>query len=135
MKHRMSLRVRFYELDPYNHVNHSAYIQYFEAARVELLDAIGYGLPRLKELGLHIVVTGITTRFKRSAGPGDELVVETEVLAIRRASSQWGQRVLRGDEVVATQVIDAAITDTQGKPARFLPELAAALEPYRADAT
>ena len=131
----MTLRVRFYELDPYNHVNHSAYVQYFEAARVELLEEIGFGLPRLHELGLHIVVTGITTRFRRSAGPSDELLVETEVLSIKRASSQWGQRVLRDGEVIAEQVVDAAMTDTTGKPARFLPELATALEPHLSDAT
>jgi cobaltochelatase CobT len=33
------VRVRFYELDPYNHVNHTAYLGYFETARVEALGA------------------------------------------------------------------------------------------------
>ncbi len=36
--HRATIKVRFYELDPYGHVNHSVYIQYFEAARAEWLD-------------------------------------------------------------------------------------------------
>ena len=42
--HRTTIRVRFYELDPYNHVNHSVYVSYFESARVELLAEAGYGV-------------------------------------------------------------------------------------------
>ncbi len=133
MAHQIAVKVRFYELDPYNHVNHSAYIQYFETARIELLESVGFGMPVLDSLGLRIVVTGITTRFLRSAGPGDELTVETEVARIRRATSQWLQRIQRADEMLATQMVDAAMVDTGGRPARFLPELAAALGPYLAD--
>ena len=130
MRHRHVVKVRFYELDPYNHVNHSAYVQYFEVGRIELLDAIGFGLARLRDAGRQIVVTGITTRFLRSAGPGDELVVETEIGRIRRATAQWEQRILRGDEVIATQTLDAAMTDTSGTPTRWLPDLVDALAPY-----
>ena len=130
MAHRTSIKVRFYELDPYNHVNHSAYIQYFEVGRVELLDAVGFGLDAMQGGGRHIVVTGIETRFLRSAHPGDELTVETAVGEIRRATSTWNQRLLRGDEVIATQVVHAAMTDTTGRPTRFPAELADALTPY-----
>jgi acyl-CoA thioester hydrolase len=134
MAHRYPIKVRFYELDPYNHLNHASYVQYFEVGRVELLESIGIGLAELQGLGRHIVVTEIHTRFLRSAGPHDTLVVETEVLEIRRATSRWRQRLMRGDEVIATQVVEAAMTDTTGKPVRFSSELAAALEPYRVEA-
>jgi acyl-CoA thioester hydrolase len=134
MAHRYPIKVRFYELDPYNHLNHASYVQYFEVGRVELLESIGVGLAELQELGRHIVVTEIHTRFLKSAGPHDALVVETEVLEIRRATSRWRQRLMRGEEVIATQVIHAAMTDTAGKPVRFPSELAAALEPYRVEA-
>jgi len=130
MAHRHTLKVRFYELDPYNHVNHSAIIQYFEVGRVELLESIGLGLDTMKADGNHIVVTSIETRFIRSGGPSDELTVETEIAELRRATSTWKQRLLRGDEVIATQTIQAAITDTAGKPKRFPPDVAAALGPF-----
>jgi acyl-CoA thioester hydrolase len=126
MIHRHSIRVRFYELDPYNHLNHSAYIQYFEVGRIELLESIGFGLEHLQELGCHLVVTGINTRFLKSAGAHDELVVETELGEMRRATSTWEQRLRRGDEVIATQEVSFAATDTNGKPIRFPEGLAAA---------
>jgi acyl-CoA thioester hydrolase len=133
MLHRHPVKVRFYELDPYNHLNHAAYIQYFEVGRVELLETLGFGLAAMKERGFHLVVTEIATRFLASAGPHDELVIETGVAEIRRASSTWQQQLVRGDDVLATQTVRAAMTDTRGKPVRFLPELTEALQPYLVD--
>ena len=82
------MKVRFYELDPYGHLNHSVYVQLFETGRVELLDKVGLGLHDLEDEGFRFVVTQIATRFLASAVGGDALVVETEVLEIRRASSR-----------------------------------------------
>lgn len=130
--HRTHIKVRFYELDPYNHLNHSAYIQYFEVGRIELLGEIGYSLPAMMEQGRMIVVTEIHTRFLKAAESGDEVVVETEVVETRRASARWRQRIQLGDELLATQEVKAAMTDLAGRPQRFSPELTEALAPYRA---
>ncbi len=130
MAHRTQLRVRFYELDPYNHLNHSVYIQYFEVARIELLESIGFGMVRLEGEGYRIVVTDLAIRYQASAGPGDELVVETEIADIRRASSTWRQRLLRNGVVLATQEITAASVDTVGRPVRFPAALGDALAAY-----
>lgn len=134
MIHIASIRVRFYELDPYNHVNHSAYIQYFEVARIELLHEVGWDLAEMKSHGVLIVVTDIKTRFLASAGSGDNLVVETEVIEFRRATTRWRQRLLRGDEVLATQELGAAVTNLAGRPVRIPEALVAALGPYLAGA-
>ena len=130
MAHRHPLKVRFYELDPYNHVNHSAIIQYFEVGRIELLESVGLGLDKMQADGHHIVVTGIETRFHQSGSPGDELIVETEIVELRRATSTWRQRLIRGEDVIASQTIHAAFTDTRGTPRRFPPEVVVALEPF-----
>ena len=132
MAHSYPIKVRFYELDPYNHLNHAAYIQYFEVGRVEFLESIGFQLNHLQDLGYHLVVTEIKTRFLRSAGAHDELVVETEIGEIRRATATWHQRLVRGEEIVAQQEISFAVTDTDGKPVRFPDQLVAALSPHTA---
>ncbi len=128
--HRTSIRVRFGELDPYNHVNHAVYIGYFEAARVELLAEAGFSLASLREQGQTIVVSEIHTTFRASAEELDDLVVETEILEFKRVTSTWRQRILRGDEVIATQDLRAAMLDERGRPARFREEMIAALAPY-----
>jgi len=69
-----SVRVRFYELDPYDHVNHTNYFSYFETARIEYLTVMGWGLDILKERGWQFVVVEINARFLAAARYGDEAV-------------------------------------------------------------
>jgi len=128
--HLHPVKVRFYELDPYGHLNHSVYVQLFETGRVELLDEAALGLHDLEGEGYRFVVTQIATRFLASAVGGDALVVETEVLEIRRASSRWGQRIMRNDEVLATQEVVAAVTSTGGRPVRIPESMVERLTPY-----
>ena len=132
MPHVTQVKVRFYELDPYNHVNHASYIQYFESARVELLEEAGIGLADLKERGYFLVVTELATKFHRSAGGGDILTIETDVTELRRASSRWRQRMLCGEELIASQEISAATTSLEGRPVRLPDQVSAALAPYLA---
>ena len=111
MPHRHPVKVRFYELDPYGHLNHSVYVQLFETGRIELLEEAGIPLQVLEECGYRFLVSRIETSFLRPVGAGVELVVETEVAEIRRASSIWQQQLLVGDEPVATQTVRVGVTD------------------------
>ena len=128
MSHTATLRVRFYELDPYEHVNHSVYIQYFEAARVEWLTEVGFPLEQLQADGVQIVVTELNTRYLGSAGPGDTLTVESELAELRRASMSFRQRLYRGDELLVEQHITAATVGSAGRPVRVPEPLAVALQ-------
>src|SRR5690606_12139078 len=58
-----SLKVRFYELDPYDHVNHTNYFSYFETARIEYLADMGWGLDVMKDQGWQLVVVEAHARF------------------------------------------------------------------------
>jgi len=127
MSHSTTVRVRFYELDPYEHVNHSVYIQYFEAARAQWLTDIGFSLSRLKSEGIQIVVTEINTRYLASAGPSEVLAVESELVLARRVSMTFKQRILRGEETLVEQTLTAATVTTAGRPTRVPTELVEAL--------
>ena len=131
MPHRHQVKVRFYELDPYGHLNHSVYVQLFETGRIELLEEAGIPLQILEKQGYRFLVSRIETSFLRPVGAGAELVVETEVTEIRRASSIWEQRLLLGNEPVATQTVRIGVADGRERPVRFPEEMATALEPYR----
>ena len=125
--HTTQVKVRFYELDPYDHVNHTKYLAYFEAARVEYLEELGWGLLSMKERGLQIVVVELHARFLAAASLHDVLTVETEVAEIGRATSTWTQRLVRDGETIATLEVKAAFTDRSGRPRRVPAEFAAAV--------
>jgi len=131
MIHRTPIAVRFYELDPYRHLNHSSYIQYFEVGRIDMFKALGWSLTQMADLGTQIVVSEITTRFLAPGVDGDELIVETWVEDTRRVSAVFGQRIMRGVEVLATQTVIGACVTLDGHPTRFPQELLAGLEGFR----
>ncbi|MCC5947437.1 MAG: acyl-CoA thioesterase [Nitriliruptoraceae bacterium] len=128
-----TIDVRFYELDPYGHVNHGVYLNYFEVARIELLDAIGFGLPRLGALGFHLVVVEARVRFHAPAHAGDRLTVTSRLRSLRRTSAVWDQTLDRAGTVIATNEVRSGITDTTGRPTAAPPELLEALAPFRID--
>lgn len=132
MSHRTELKVRFYELDPYDHVNHTSYFAYFETARIEALDAIGWGLHRLKEMGIQLVVVEISARFEVPARAGDVLTVETQAVEVKRASSVWRQTMRRDRETVSVATVRAAAVGVDGRPCRIPEGMAAALAALRA---
>lgn len=111
-------RVRFHELDPYDHVNHSVYVTYFEIGRVDALDAIDLGIDAMKEIGIQFVVTRIEVRFRRPATSGDDLEIHTAVGVFGRASTEWHQEITRDGEQIATAKVRVAVTDQSGKPIR-----------------
>ncbi len=126
--HTTSLKVRFYELDPYDHVNHTNYFSYFETARIEFLSEMGFGLDYLKRQGFQLVVVQLTARFHAAARYGEELTVHTWIASTGRVKSTWYQMMLRRDEVVATVEVVAALTDLEGKPRRIPSEFIAQME-------
>ncbi len=114
----MDIEVRFSELDPYGHLNHAVYATYFETARVIALREVDLDLVALAADGIQFVVTQVVLDYKRPAMANDVVTITTEVSEVRRASTVWGQRMLRGDDVLATATVRSAIIDDRGKPVR-----------------
>lgn len=129
--HQTSVKVRFYELDPYDHVNHTNYFSYFETARIELLTERGWGLDVMKERGWQIVVVEAHARFLAAARYGEELVISTWVESAGRVKSTWQQTMTRQGEEIARLTIAAAFTDLAGKPRRIPDEFAESMGAMR----
>lgn len=127
------MKVRFYELDPYDHVNHTNYFSYFETARIDYLSEMGWGLDVLKEKGWQFVVVEIRARFLASAGFGQELTIHTWVEDVGRVRSTWHQVMLRGDERVSQIEVSAAFTDLTGRPRRIPHEFVDYMRQIKAD--
>jgi acyl-CoA thioester hydrolase len=129
------IRVRFHELDPYGHVNHGVYLNYFETARIDVLDHLGIGLEVLRDRGLHLVVVEANLRFRAPAMARDVLRVETELTRLRPASSWWRQRLVRDEPdgevtLVAEGEVRAATSDPSGRPTATPRDLLELVAPY-----
>ncbi|MDG2353010.1 MAG: thioesterase family protein [Acidimicrobiales bacterium] len=130
MPHSHKIKVRFYELDPYGHLNHSAYVQLFETGRIEMLEQAGLALHEIEKNNLRFVVSQIETAFLKPVEAGSFLTIKTEIMEIRRASSLWWQQIMDETDVVATQRVRVAITNREGKPIRAPQQIIEALTPF-----
>lgn len=127
--HQTTLRVRWGELDPYNHVNHAVYSSYLEHARVESLTHLDTGMQALAAQDLQIVVVRSDVRFRAPATAGDELVVTTSIGEMGAATMTWTQHIERGGERIVEAQITAACIDGRGKPVRIPSDVRSALSP------
>lgn len=92
------LRVPFFDLDSAGVVWHGRYFQYFELARAQLLDDIGYGYAEMAASGFVWLVTDTTVRYVKP------LVLNQEI-TVTASLREWEMRL----------VIDYCIEDEAGK--------------------
>jgi YbgC/YbaW family acyl-CoA thioester hydrolase len=118
VSHTTTITVRFADLDPYDHVNHARYLTYFESARVEMLDSVGFGMLRMKREGFQIVLVEVSVRFHAAASLHDELAISTDLLESGRASTRWRQVARVDGRLIAELEARAAFTDAAGRPIR-----------------
>ena len=98
----MKLRVRFAETDQMGVAHHSAYVIWFEAARVEWLRARGLDYRRLEASGISLAVSAVNVQYLKSSRFDDELFVDARLTELKSRRARYHYAVYRGDEVIAT---------------------------------
>jgi acyl-CoA thioester hydrolase len=122
------VRVYYEDTDFSGRVYHASYLRFLERGRTEWLRGRGFAHRDMAERsGLVFAVRSLQIEYLAPAMMDDLLTVETSVAAVRGASIQFQQRVLRGDkELVTAAVLVAAIRD--GRPARIPDDLRCLLQ-------
>lgn len=117
---RFRLKVRHYEVDLYGHVNHANYVHYFEAARIEALEAIGLSLAEMRRRGYLIVAVELAVKYHSPAYPGETLEIATSIRELRGARSIWRQEIREATSgrLTATAEVTGAFMTDSGKPVR-----------------
>ncbi|HNR92901.1 MAG TPA: tol-pal system-associated acyl-CoA thioesterase [Dokdonella sp.] len=103
------VRVYWEDTDAGGVVYHANYLRFFERARSEWLRAAGIGQEQLRaELGIVFVVHGMDIRFNRPARLDDALLASVRVEALRGASFEVAQTLVREREP-AISLVDARV--------------------------
>lgn len=83
-------KVQYYETDQMAIVHHSNYIRWFEEARVDFLDKIGYGYKVMEEQGIISPVTGVNCNYKSMTRFGDTVLIKAKILAFSGVTLKIG---------------------------------------------
>jgi acyl-CoA thioester hydrolase len=117
--HLFPVRVYFEDTDVAGIVYYANYLRFMERARSDLLALLGVDQRRALESGEGVyAVADMAIKYKGSAKLGDDLLVATELDAVRAASVLIHQRVMRGDEILADAMVTAAFLNPEGRPRR-----------------
>ena len=117
------VRVYYEDTDFSGRVYHASYLRFLERGRTEWLRRRGFAHRDFAETtGVLFVVRSLHIEYLAAAMMDDLLTVETVVAAVRGASIEFKQRILRSDkELVTAEVLAASIRD--GRPARIPADL------------
>jgi len=97
------LEVRYAETDAQGVVYHGNYIVWFEVGRTAYCRAAGYPYPRMEAEGIHIVVSEVHARYRRSARYGDTVTVRTRFGTIKSRGCTFHYEVLLPDGSLAVE--------------------------------
>jgi acyl-CoA thioester hydrolase len=123
------IRVRFADTDAQGVAHNSAYLVWFEVARVEYLREFAGGYQALRDHGVEALVLESFCRYRVPAVFDDELVVHTPSVGLRGARFRYEYVISRGEELIADGHTEHACVDALTlRPTRTPDWLVAALE-------
>ena len=130
-------RIRYYECDPYGHVNNANYLRYATQAALEASADAGYDTAKYQELGTLWLIREAGIEYLRPARFGETLNVKTWVGDFRRVRSrrEYEMTLASSGELIARAYTDWVYLDAQTlQPARIPDEMMAAFFPEGAPA-
>lgn len=131
-EHLLPVRIYYEDTDFTGVVYHGSYVRFFERGRTDFLRLAGVSHAALLERPdpLAFTVVKLAIEFRRAARIDDALTVRTRYEAVRGPRLFIGQRILRGDELIAEARVEAACIDLSGRARRPPADLVEALTPY-----
>jgi acyl-CoA thioester hydrolase len=121
--HRFPVRVGYIDTDRAAVVHHSVYLRWLEHGRIEFFRERGLDYKALElddSLGLPVVECRM--KYKRPARFDDEIVVETRIGRMSRATVRFDSEVKRGDVLLVQAEITLACVRLPEGRLRSLPE-------------
>ena len=113
------MRVYFEDTDVAGIVYYANYFRFMERARSDMLRLLGVDQRSALESGDGVyAVADASIKYRSPARLGDDLLVVTEIKAIRAASVVIHQRVMRGREILTDAMVTAAFLTPDGRPRR-----------------
>src|SRR3954454_7692535 len=128
------IRVRFAETDAQGIAHNSSYFVWFEVARVDYLEQVAGGYPRLREQGIEALVLECHVRYLKPAVFDDRLLVHARCVGLRGARFRYEYAIVReqdGELIADGWTAHGVVDATSFRPTRvpsWLAESIAAAE-------
>ncbi len=124
--HTLTLRVYLEDTDAQGFVYHASYLRFFERARSEMLDSLGYPMRTIADGSHRFVVYEMRIRYRQPARLGDRLELRTRAERSSGYRMTFRQEAVRTGEStpLVTAEVDVVSLDASGKLQELPPVLA-----------
>lgn len=113
-----SIKVYYRDIDRMGVVYYTRYLEYFEAARTEMLKSIGLIVTDIENEGFFLPVVSAHCDYKEGARFEDAIIIRTSINEKPKARLRIDYEVLRGDSVLASGHTIHGFTDHDGNAKR-----------------
>jgi len=130
------VRVRYGETDQMGYLYYGHYALYYEVGRAEAIRQLGFTYKQLEELGIHMPVVELNSRYLRPARYDDLLTVRTTLREMPTGSSITFHVEIFNEaaELLNVGRVTLVFFDpAAGKKTELHPELRSRLEPFFKD--
>ena len=130
-EHLLTVRVYLEDTDAQGFVYHASYLRFFERARSEILDSIGYPMRDIAEGSHRFVVYEMKIRYRQPARLGDRLEIKTQVQRSSGYRITFRQEATKAGEssALVTAEVEVVSLDARGELLELPPALSALFAP------
>lgn len=124
-EHVLDVRVYWEDTDAGGIVYHASHVRFFERGRTEYLRAHGIEQSQMMaaETGVFFAVRRMEIDYLKTAKLDDLLTVTTSTREVGGVRMVLAQRLMRGDEVIATALVTVVTVGRDGRPHRVPADL------------
>lgn len=117
----IEINPRYAETDQMGVIYHGNYFTYFEVARTNLFDALGYSYRKLEDEGIILPVVEVSCKYKKPIKYGEKVLVHAEVKELQRIKITFKYTIRRKSdhEILAEGITKHGFVDKDLKPVRF----------------
>jgi acyl-CoA thioester hydrolase len=118
-------RVIYGDTDQMGVVYYANYLRWFEIGRNEWLRQFGSAYTSIEQTGLRFPVTEVTCRYLRPARYDDQVIIETTLRSLGRASLKFDYKIHRQDDglLLSEGYTRHACVDRAGQLTKIPPSL------------
>ena len=123
MKSLYKAKVHHENTDCYEIAHHSAYINWVEAGRNEFFEQSGIKFNKLSKIGIKILVSEMSCKFKKPIFLMDEITISTEIAEFKKHSITFEHTIINNfdNTVIFTGTSKVICTDKNNKLLSSLP--------------
>jgi acyl-CoA thioester hydrolase len=128
--HRFTLRVRYADTDQMGMAYYGHYLRWFEIGRAEMMRSLGHSYRAIESDGIRLPVVEARCRYLKPARYDDEIVIETGVRSLGRATVRFGYRIVNAasGELLALGATEHCFLGPDDRPIRAPKEVVELLE-------